>query len=277
MHRDGAAAAPAGIDTAHLRAGGGGMCDALQIAARQARMIKRRRLWIGVAWTAKGRVMDKKPTSAWEGWSLVGAVTIALVLGVTIVALTTADPVTAVRRLIRMTARSSAVLFLLAFTASAAWYFWPTAWTRWQRANRRYLGVAFAVSHFVHLGAILALRRIAPSELADTEAVTWISGGLAYVFIAAMTATSFDSTARMVGPRAWTILHTVGSYYIWLIFANSYLSRAATEPAYVPAAMLVVFALGLRVAARIAKARGEMGTFPFSARGPGIRLRSPDR
>jgi DMSO/TMAO reductase YedYZ heme-binding membrane subunit len=59
----------------------------------------------------------------------------------------------------------------------------------------------------------------------------------------------------MLGPRGWTILHTVGSYYIWLIFANSYLSRATQMPSYIPVAVLVVFALGLRIAARIAKAR----------------------
>lgn len=205
--------------------------------------------------------MDNRSKSAWEGWSIVGAVTIALILAVTIEAMTATAPVTGVRGIIRVTARSSFALFALAFTASAAHYFWPNAWTRWQLRNRRYLGVSFAVSHIVHLLAILALGRIAPAELAaEANAVTWLFGGLAYVFIALMTATSFDNTARMIGPRAWTILHTVGAYYIWLIFANSYLARAVVIPAYIPIAAVVVFILGLRLAARISQSRARHAT-----------------
>ena len=146
----------------------------------------------------------------------------------------TADAVAALRAIIRATARSSVTLFLLAFTAGALWRFWPNPWTRWQRQNRRYLGVSFAASHLIHLFAILTLRRIA---------------------LAAMTATSFDRTARALGPRAWTILHTTGSYYVWLIFANSYISRAVMTPEYILPAVLMVAALALRIAARLARAR----------------------
>lgn len=202
--------------------------------------------------------MDNKSTNAWEGWSIVGAVAIALILVVTIEAMTSTAPVQGVRGIIRATARSSFALFLLAFTASAAYHFWPNAWTRWQLRNRRYLGVSFAVSHGVHLLAIFALGRIAPAELAaEANAVTWIFGGIAYVFIALMTATSFDSTARLISPRAWSTLHTVGGYYIWLVFANSYLSRAAVIPGYIPVAVLVVFILGLRIAARVSRSRAK--------------------
>jgi methionine sulfoxide reductase heme-binding subunit len=200
--------------------------------------------------------MDDRSKHAWEGWSIVGAVAIALILVVTMEAMMAAMPVDGVRGIIRVTARSSFTLFALAFTASAARYFWPNTWTRWQLRNRRYLGVSFALSHFVHLLAIFALGHLAPAELAaETDAITWIFGGLAYVFIGLMAATSFDSTARLLSPRAWSILHTTGSYYIWLIFANSYLARAMTIPAYIPVAALVVLILGLRIAARVSKAR----------------------
>ena len=39
-------------------------------------------------------------------------------------------------------------------------------WTRWQRRNRRYHGVSFAVSHFIHLAALIALARL-DQELFD--------------------------------------------------------------------------------------------------------------
>lgn len=192
-----------------------------------------------------------------HGWPLMGVASILILAGVALVMAVTADPIEEVRRVIRLTARTSVVLFLLAFTASAAWRFWPNAWTRWQRQNRRYLGVSFAFSHGVHLVAILTLLRMAPEEMADVTTITWIGGGLAYLFIAAMTATSFDRTAQMIGPRAWKILHTTGSYYIWLIFANSYISRTAMIPEYIPAAAVVVLALALRIAARVAKTRAQ--------------------
>lgn len=63
-----------------------------------------------------------------------------------------------------------------------------------------------------------------------------------------MTATSFDRTAQWIGPKAWRILHTAGSYYVWLIFANSYVGRALQMPAYSAPAILLVAALALRLA-----------------------------
>jgi methionine sulfoxide reductase heme-binding subunit len=199
----------------------------------------------------------RRPAGLRHGWPLMGFISLLILAAVAVVVAVTADPIEELRRVIRLTARTSIVLFLLAFTASAAWRFWPNAWTRWQRQNRRYLGVSFAFSHGVHLVAILTLWRTAPAEMADVTAITWIFGGLAYVFIAAMTLTSFDRTTRMIGPRAWKILHTTGSYYIWLIFANSYISRAAMIPEYIPVALLVVAALALRIAARVAKTRAQ--------------------
>ena len=139
---------------------------------------------------------------------------------------------------------------LLAFTAAALWQLFPNPFTRWQRQNRRYLGVSFALSHFVHLGAILALGVVAPDQLAAlTQPKSWILGGLAYVLIAAMTATSFDKTAKAIGPKAWALIHTVGACYIWLVFANSYISRATKMPMYIVPAAAVVLALVLRIVA----------------------------
>jgi sulfoxide reductase heme-binding subunit YedZ len=195
-------------------------------------------------------------TSALRGWPLVGVAALIVTAATAALWFTNADAVSALHAIIRVTARFSIAFFLLAFTAAALWRFWPNAWTRWQRQNRRYLGVSFAVSHSIHLLAILTLLQLAPAEFTDVPMATWIFGGFAYVFIAAMTLTSFDRTAQMIGARAWTILHTTGSYYIWLIFANSFISRAVVMPEYIPIAVLLIVALGLRLAARIARARG---------------------
>ena len=204
-------------------------------------------------------MQQRRPAGLLNGWPFVGVAAVAI-LAVAVAAIAmSADEGEAAARVVRVTARTSVALFLAAFTAAALFRLWPNAWTRWQRRNRRYLGVSFAVSHGVHLAAIFWLQHVRPVEFAgQVNVITWIGGGLAYVFIAAMTATSFDRTAHMIGPRAWKILHTAGSYYIWLIFANSYLARALSIPAYIPAGALVIFILGLRIAARVSRARARL-------------------
>ena len=99
------------------------------------------------------------------------------------------------RAVIRLTARTSFLLFNAAFAASALARRWPGRFTRWLLANRRQVGVSFAVSHLVHLVAILALTRYA--VLFDDSAV--IIAALGYVAVAAMTVTSFDRTAAWLG------------------------------------------------------------------------------
>ena len=205
--------------------------------------------------------MGTRSTDAWEGWSIVGAVAIALILGVTVEAMTATAPVDGVRGIVRMAARISFALFALAFTASASWHFWPNALTRWQMRNRRHLSVAFALSQTAYMVALFSLARIAPAELAaETSVATWIIGGLAYVFTVLMAFTSFEGATQVVSPRVWSALHTTGSYYIWLIFASYYFSRAAIIPAYIPVAILVAFILVLRLAARVSKSRARHAT-----------------
>jgi len=183
-----------------------------------------------------------------EGWPLVGwaALGIATMTGVLLAAYGTGE--VGVRVLLRATARTSLVLFTAAFVASSVARVWPLPLTRWMLRNRRYLGVSFAVSHFVHLLAIIAAVKIANFHL---NTATVIAGGSAYVFVAAMTATSFDRTAAWLGPRRWKRLHTVGVYVIWAVFAVSYVPRAIFEsPAYAPLALLVIGSLVLRLSAR---------------------------
>src|ERR1700680_808158 len=105
-----------------------------------------------------------------------------------------------VRMVVRFTARTSLMFFCLAFSAAALARLWPNGWTRWQRRNRRYLGVTFAASHGLHAIAIVRFAEMAPADFAAaTSAASYIFGGIGYAFIILMTATSFDRTASMVG------------------------------------------------------------------------------
>ena len=91
-----------------------------------------------------------------KGWSLLILVSMATALFTLGYPAAIGFSVEALRWGLHATARISAMLFLLAFTASAAVTLFPNAFTRWQIANRRMLGLGFAFSHLVHAGFIVA-------------------------------------------------------------------------------------------------------------------------
>ncbi len=185
-----------------------------------------------------------------QGWRLFWLITAALVaMSAAMVAMHPGEE--GARLVIRATARTSLVLFALAFSASALRRLWPGGFTTWLLRNRRYLGVAFAASHAIHLVAIVAFARIDPTEFGQISPVAnRIVAGLAYVFIFAMAATSLDRMVAWLGARRWKLLHTVGAHYIWLIFLLSFAKRIPQGPGYALGSALLLGVMGLRLWAR---------------------------
>jgi DMSO/TMAO reductase YedYZ heme-binding membrane subunit len=160
------------------------------------------------------------------------------------------DPVQGVRMVIRLTARTSLVFFLVAFLASASARQWPSPRTRWLLLHRRAFGLAFAVSHATHLAAILAFARMDAAGFAQQTSIgNYVSGGLGYVFIVLLAATSWDGAVQWLGARRWRLLHTVGVYYIWISFMVTFGKRIPVSPAYVLPVVVLVAALLLRLGA----------------------------
>lgn len=192
------------------------------------------------------------------GWRLVGGL-VFLVAAMTAGLVISHDgDVEGIRVAIRATARTSLVLFVMAFTASALAELVPSEATRWQRRNRRYLGVSFAVSHFIHLGAILALASVDQALFWKlTNVSTIVLAGTAYLFIAAMAATSFDRTAAWLGPRKWRLLHLIGGWYIWISFAIAVGKRVPLDRLYWPMAALVLAAAIVRLIAMLRRNRRQ--------------------
>jgi DMSO/TMAO reductase YedYZ heme-binding membrane subunit len=182
-----------------------------------------------------------------NGWPIVGWATLVVLAIVGAIVASVGGDETGIRMAIRATARTSVVLFSLAFAASALRRRSPYAATAWLLRNRRQLGVSFATSHFIHLLAIFALAGWTWAGFrANTPTLTLVAGGGAYVFIALMTLTSFDATATLVGPRAWRRLHTIGAYYVWIIFAQNFFVQAFKSAFYWPYAALLAAAMAMR-------------------------------
>lgn len=188
-----------------------------------------------------------------KGWPIVGWSSLLILVMVGAILAVRGCGDAGLRTTIRATAFTSLLLFTAVFTASSFHQTWPSTSTRWLLRNRRYLGVSFAVSHFTHLAGIVALASTVPAF--RLQAVTVIGGGLAYVFIVAMTATSFDRTAAWLGPRAWRALHRTGAYYIWLIFLVTYLPRLAQVPLYGFMVAVLLAGIGLRGVAFVQRRR----------------------
>lgn len=192
-----------------------------------------------------------------EGWRLLTVLSLSLLVLSLWIASMRQFEVEGVRMVIRFTARSSLLLFCLAFSADALARLWPNGWTRWQRRNRRYLGLSFAVSHAIHAVAIAIFAKLDPVGFADaTSAVSYVFGGIGYAFIIAMSATSLDRTAALIGPRAWRALHLVGGYYLWFQFMVSFGKRVPTMPLYAAFLLPLLIVLTLRM---IAMARHPSG------------------
>src|SRR5215469_18182889 len=119
-----------------------------------------------------------------EGWRLFALLTLVLVaLSVWIAGMRQFE-VEGVRMVIRFTARTSLLFFCLAFSAAALARLWPNAWTRWQRRNRRYLGVTFAASHALHAAAIVAFAKMDPVGFAGaTSLASYVFGSIGYAII----------------------------------------------------------------------------------------------
>jgi sulfoxide reductase heme-binding subunit YedZ len=190
------------------------------------------------------------------GWNLTWMIALALGAGSAAIAAKLGFTVEAMQAVIRFTARTSFILFCLAFSGAALYRLWPGAWTRWQRQNRRYLGVAFAVSHLIHALALVAFARLDPAQFhAGNGAGMFVTGGIAYLFILLMAATSFDRSAAWLGPRAWRVLHLAGVHYIALSFLIAFGMRIPTGAAYaIPVAVLLAIYV-IRAASRVRQSK----------------------
>lgn len=194
-----------------------------------------------------------------NGWRLTGILTVGLLALGAILALRHGGSTDDIRLVIRVTARTSIALFLLAFTASALAQLAPNAMTAWQLRNRRYLGVSFAASHTIHLLAIIRLASMDQSQFwQGTNLGAIMPGGIAYGFIIALGVTSFDRSVAWLGPRRWRWLHLIGSWYICFIFFLSIAKRFKLGALYWWFAALFVAAALVRLCAYLRRRQARV-------------------
>ncbi len=156
-----------------------------------------------------------------QKWQIVKGSTTIIAIVFCLILLVNGIDEASFRIAIRFTARSSCVLFLLAFIASSLRKLKLTPLSSWLITNRRYLGLSMAISHGFHAIAIAGVAILTTENMVRNNH----GANLGYLFIILMTITSFPRPAAILGRRGWRILHTVGMYYLWLSFTVAFSER----------------------------------------------------
>ncbi|MEM9457253.1 MAG: hypothetical protein AAGF11_23950 [Myxococcota bacterium] len=201
--------------------------------------------------------MDKATRGWLEGPRIIAAVILGLALMTTLGTSTAGVGREGALWLTVATTRTSLLLFLLTFSASAINGLLSGLRSgrpgKWLLRNRRFFGLSFTASHLLHAFAFLWLsstREQSLPEMIGLPAVIVLSSG--YVVLAALSLTSFDAAVRLLGRSRWTILHRTGMYALFSIFLFSYLGRAARGDVLSALSLVALLAaLGLRIANRL--------------------------
>jgi len=199
---------------------------------------------------------SQKSRGIWE-WDLVKLVIGLSVLLFTALYLLGGFTEASTREAIRWSARISVSMFCLAFGASAIHHFMKNSFSFWILMNRKYWGISFAIVHFIHLAFLGILQYFFHPVFTLAASISLFAGGMAYVFILLMLLTSFDAFAAKLSRRNWKILHTLGGYWIWVLFARSYWKNVLVNEvySYLPLALILLFVLILRLLKKIAEYR----------------------
>jgi DMSO/TMAO reductase YedYZ heme-binding membrane subunit len=206
------------------------------------------------------------PSSSLRGWQLFSLISMLIVVMSALAVAMQPELIDGLRSAIRATARTSFVLFLTAFTASAFAVLVPSPFSRALVRERRFIGLAFAFSHFVHAALIYAYGQVNTEFWPARSVVDNIPGSSGYLLILLMTLTSFKAPARLLGPKAWKALHVTGMWVIVAVFAFSNFKRIPMSTWYLLPFGMTCAAVAIRLVGKLALASKRRQTQRTSTR-----------
>jgi DMSO/TMAO reductase YedYZ heme-binding membrane subunit len=193
--------------------------------------------------------IQSKSLRGWQLFSLIAVLVTAM--SATAIAIQP-DLVDGLRSAIRATARSSFVLFLIAFTASAFAVLVPSPLSKALVRERRFIGLAFAFSHLMHAVVVYVYALVDTEFRQSATVANNIPGTIGYVFILLLALTSFKSSARLLGPKAWKKLHVTGMWVIAAVFIYAYFTDISKSAWYVLPFGLICGAVAVRLVGKLA-------------------------
>ena len=158
------------------------------------------------------------------------------------------------RIVIRATGVLSSLLFVLAWSAAPLAHLSGKRWARSLLASRRRVGLGMAMSHGVHLLALLTLAQLV--EL-GVDPLTMVAGSAGFVVIALMAASSSDAAVAALGRKRWLLLHRSGMPYLWVVFTVTWAGGAADRPVAAVGTAVMLALAALRIYARLRARRAS--------------------
>jgi len=191
--------------------------------------------------------MNQESRGIWE-WDLVKYVTIFSIGLYAVFFIKGGFTEESTRMAIAWSAKISFTLFCMAFAASAAHKQIKNAFSFWWLMNRKYFGISFAINHLVHLGFLGVLQQGFHPVFDQAAGISLLAGGLAYLFIILMLLTSFEPFSNYLSRKNWKLLHTIGGYWIWVVFLSTYVKRVQNVGvAFLPFVLILVIVLIIRL------------------------------
>jgi hypothetical protein len=157
-------------------------------------------------------------TKSFNGWKLFWLISIpvSIIMIVAMLRIEIWDG-PAVSSMIQLSVRWAIPWLYLAFAASSLQLLFPGAFSRWLLRNRKTLGLCFAMSMAWQLFFIICLVTAYSRYYIDEVYLLRdaIEGLVGYLFLFAMTLTSFNFGRRHLQAKTWRLLHLCGIYFLW--------------------------------------------------------------
>lgn len=159
--------------------------------------------------------LKKKAVNQWSLFWLISAPISIIMVIATLRTGSWSGP--AVSSMIQLSVRLSVPWLYFAFAASSLQLLFPGPFSRWLLRNRKIMGLCFAAAMAWQLFFILWLVTFYSEYYVGEVYVLRdaIEGVIGYLFLAAMTLTSFRFARKRLKPKSWRLLHKSGIYFIW--------------------------------------------------------------
>jgi sulfoxide reductase heme-binding subunit YedZ len=171
---------------------------------------------------------------AFNGWPLFWMIAVltcaAMMLGLALIGVSTPE---AAVNMIRLSVQLASPWVFLAFVATPMTQLFPGNFSKWLLRNRRYMGLSFAAGfgwQAVFIAVLLTLHNVYYWEELHNATDLYLRMA-SYVFLFALTITSFFPVRRRMRPKHWRWLHLAGIWYFWAAIWASYAPMALSSDA----------------------------------------------
>jgi sulfoxide reductase heme-binding subunit YedZ len=190
-------------------------------------------------------LLQHRVLNGWPLFWLIAVLTFAaMMMGLALIGVSTPE---AAVSMIRLSVQLASPWVFLAFVTTPMTQLFPGSLSKWLARNRRYFGLSFSAGfgwQAVFIAVLLTLHNAYYWEELHNATDLFLRI-VSYVFLFALTITSFFPVRRRMRPQHWRRLHLVGVWYFWAAIWASYAPMALSSDA--KAIDVVYTVLGLLV------------------------------